>query len=70
MEDKLKKLIEKQRTIKRQIREVKAVQRKKENETLRQKQERLFNLIDKYDSSGWPENYEDLKSDIRMAIRD
>jgi len=68
MEDKLNKLIEKQRTIKKQIREVRAVQRKKENEALRGKQERLFNLIGKYDASGWPEDYENLKSEIRTAI--
>jgi hypothetical protein len=68
MEDKLNKLIERQRTIKKQIREVRAVQRKRENEVLRGKQERLFGLIGKYDASGWPEDYEDLKSEIRTAI--
>ncbi len=70
MEDKLTKLIEKQKTIKKQIREAKAVQRKKENEDLRKKQERLFSLIGKYDASEWPADYEDLKNDVRTTIGD
>lgn len=70
MEDKLGKLIEKQKDLKRKIRQARAEQRKREKEVLLERQDRLFGLIRKFEEGGWPRDYEALKNEIRTAIGD
>jgi hypothetical protein len=69
MDDKLSKLFEKQKDLKKKIRAAQAEQRKKEKAALMERQERIYALIKKYADSGWPKEYEALKSELVDLMR-